>query len=295
MRRTPAVLALVLPLLGAAACGDKQDVVIEATPQGVAKASQATLDAGTARYEVTVSFDLSALGLGSDGASELTGEGVIDFAAQRSELTLDFSSLFEGAGDDVPPALGAAFEGGIRTVQDGTDVYTCAAFFTQLAGNECVHIDTTAITGSSALGGNSADPMAMLRSLAGADLVEEIGTEEVVGVETTHLSGSATIREAAAALDPDAAADLAAAYERLGLSDEALDTPIQFDIWVDGDGLVRQVRETFDVGSITGDASGGDSTFELRFPEFGVDADIEIPTDAAELSDVPGLDGLLGG
>jgi hypothetical protein len=293
--RTRAILPFLAPLVLVTACGGgDEQVVIEATPAAVAAAGQSTLDAESARVEFTMTVDLGGFGLPVDAPLEIAGEGLIDFTGRRTSLELDLSSMLAAFGDDVPAGVGSMFDDPVRSIQDGTVSYQCAGFYELLLGSECIRMDLEELTGRDLermpANGLSADPASLLRSLGGTDEVEEVGQEEVFGVTTTHLRGTFTLSDAIAALPGDAAEELQAAYERMGLDESGLDTGQQFDVWVDEAGRVRQIRQTIDLGGLAG---GGDpATFEMRYVEFDVDVDIEVPTDAVDLSE---LTGLLGG
>jgi hypothetical protein len=296
MRRSLALALAAAPCALLLACGGGDEEVIAATPEGVLAASQATLEAETASVEFSTTIDLSAMGVaGATGPVELTGEGLIDFAGRQSLIELDFGSLFAQLGDQVPAAAASMFEEPLRAIQDGTVTYVCGSLFTLLGGNECISIDLAEQLGTTAtanlFSGGGANGEALLQILGGADSVEEVGEEDVVGVTTTHLRGTFTLRDALAQLPADQAATLEAQFEGMGITDEFVDDQQGFDVWIDGDGLVRQVRQTIDISGVTG-GDGGEVVTEFRYVEFGVPVDIEIPTDATDISE---LEGLLGG
>jgi hypothetical protein len=295
MRRRLALALAAAPCSLLLACGGGDEEVVVATPEGVLAASQATLEAETASLELSTTVDLSAMGVpGATGPVELTGEGVIDFAGQRSLVELDFGSLFDQLGEQVPPQAAAMFDEPLRAIQDGTTSYVCGSFFTFLGGGECISIDLSEQLGdavaSNLFSGGGANAEALLQILGGADDVEEVGEEDVVGVATTHLRGTFTVADALAQLPADDAATLEAQLEGMGLTEEFADTEQGFDVWVDGDGLVRQVRQTIDISAVTG-VDGSVVATEFRYLEFGVPVEIEIPTDATDISELEGLFG----
>lgn len=276
MRRAAALVALGLAVAG---CGDGT-VLVEATPAAVAAAGQATLEAGTARIEMTST--VQAMGHTVDVAAE----GVVDFVNGRSELTFDLASIVGSLGGDALPDEAARFfEGEMRAVTDGSSLYLCAPLFAMLGGSDCIQQDVPGAEGGLAFGGQLADPAAALQSLSGAEDVEEVGTEEVDGVTTTHFRGAGTMASALARLDGAEADELRQHLDEGGVS---LDSPFSFEIWVDADGLVRKMTTTTSVA--------GDQPFEVsgevRFLDFGTPVDIDVPTDATPMSE---LQGLLGG
>jgi hypothetical protein len=66
----------------------------------------------------------------------------------------------------------------------------------------------------------------------------------------------------------------------LGTSTGELAGPATVDVWVDGDGLVRQL--TLQVSG----AGGATGTFTTRFVELGVDPGIVVPSDAVDAAQV---------
>jgi hypothetical protein len=290
MRRTAALGSLILLLGGAAACGGGEELLIEATPAAMKAAGEATVQAGSARTEMVMRIDLSAMGLTEP--VEITVQGVQDFEAQRSSMTMDMGAMLQAiagqSGQELPPGL----DGDMTTVQDGDDMYMCGGFLALLGGPECLHMNFQEITGAdlqSLSGGAGADPMALLASLAGVDGVEEVGREEAVGVQTTHFAGTITMRDSIANANPEQTEGLETLLESRGLGDDFLDTPLDVDLWIDDEGRVRQMHQRVDELSVGGVTTAYD--IELRFLEFGVPVEIEIPEDFVDASDLPGFGG----
>jgi hypothetical protein len=270
----------VVPLawlpLALAACGGGEEVAVEATPAAIASAGTATLDTGTARVEVAVTFALP----GNDEPVTVEGGGVVDFDHARAELTIDLSALAGGlAGlSELLPAMAESYlDQPMRTVQDGGVAYACADFFTMVLGADCLRIDTGETAGIPSPAG--ADATSLLRLLGGTEAVEELGTETLFDVETTHYRGTITTERALAELPDDAADELRGALERLGIDDTALAQSV--DVWIDGDGLVRRIRQE-------GGAPGGQGPVVtlISFVQFGVDVAVAIPDDAVDASDI---------
>lgn len=108
------------------------------------------------------------------------------------------------------------------------------------------------------------NPLAEVEKLLAAEGVEEAGEEEVSGEATTHYTGSFTAEEAAAEVRDEEMAELAReTYAQLGVES------VDFEIWVDGDGLPRKVTH-----------SAGDAvTTVLEFEAFNEPVDISYPSD----------------
>lgn len=274
VRRNLVALITVLVLL-AAGCGKSSSTVtVEATGEFLAASADRTVEEGTGRYEATVSYT------GEDAAffgdAELTMTGAYDVAAERWMGTADMGAfitdMLEGSmlqGDTLDPAAEAELsrfrelaESGelqMEMVQDGTVLYMHLGLFTALAqmeGTEGVpadlrdrwmRMDLTELGGmgqlQESLGtSGSMDPQATLEMLHGsAGGVEDRGSAEVRGVETTRLSGTVTIRDAIEA-QPDA--ELRERMEGmlagLGMSG-MLDLEYSVEVFVDDQGRVRRV------------------------------------------------------
>ncbi len=281
-------LSLVLPLavLGCGDGGGTDEVTVDATPDGLARAASRTIDGESGRFlaEITMA--------GGPIDASFSFAGAYD-AAGRSEVEIDFGGLLGGlpGGEEAPAGLDAP----MRMVLDGSTMYLCGPLVAFLgADGECGSIDVEAI-GLPAVSG-PADPTAFLRTMAGSDDVEEVGAEDVEGVATTHFRGTYTMRDAIDALEPEQAEDLEQQLEGLGGGDELLDVATPFDVWVDGDGRVR--RMTFELAVPTPEG-GGDTqvrvTTDLRFSDFGDDVEIDVPEGATDITDaLEGAGGLTG-
>jgi hypothetical protein len=295
MRRAPLLLLAIPAIAGTfGACGGGgETVTIGASAAAIRDAGQATLAADSARLEMTMTMEAAGFP-GLDVPLEITASGVTDFAGGTSVVDVDMSGMFDAFSALAPEGEGlGALEGmgHLRQIQDGTVLYQCGGMYEMVAGAECVRIDLAEVPGfdASQVGGASpADATALLESLQGADgEVEEVGVEEVDGVRTTHLRGSFTLAGAIGDLPDDTAADLEQAYEQFGL-DGRLDEPQQVDVWIDDEGRVRKLRQELSFG----DAMG--ALVEVRYSDFGVEVDPDIPDDAVDLSEVvPDLGGLI--
>lgn len=268
--------ALALPLvLGAAACGDDdaETLAVQATPAAMAEAAQETLDAGTGRFEATMTMEVMGQHL------DVPMTGAFDGAAGRQSAEIDMGSMFQGLGDDVPTQL-AGLGGTMELVRDGDVLFMCWDLLETLAGSRCGSIDLSEVVGTE-LPLGSTDPTSFTRALAGAEGVEEVGTETTDGVETQHFTGTFKLTTALASLDPDQAAALEASFEQLG--DDVEDAVFPFDVWVDADGRIRRMVSEVELQS-------GSVSVDQRYFDFGDDVDIEVPDpdDVAELGDLLG-------
>ena len=214
-----------------------------------AAAAASTVDAGSARMTMTI--DMTVPGAGD---ATMEAEGVTDFATGDSQITMDMSSLLGALGADGLEALGGgSFEMEMRMV-DGVMYMRFPDFMAQfMGGTPWVSVDASdalsELGTTQGLAGpfGQADPKQYLDYLATVSSgVEEVGTETVRDVETTHYKA---VIDFGATLD-DVPVSL---YEKLGLDpDEYAQQLEQFaavmgdgmpvEVWIDGDGLLRKLH-----------------------------------------------------
>ncbi|MBA9001328.1 hypothetical protein [Thermomonospora cellulosilytica] len=126
------------------------------------------------------------------------------------------------------------------------------------------------------------NPAEQTRMLTGSKDVRRVGQEEVEGVRTTRYTGTVTLRDALARLDPQTREKVrrwhADGSERLA-----------FDIWVDGENLPRKLV-------VRGTADGREtSTVTVLYRDFGEKVTVNPPP-ADQVGDVGDLVGWhLGG
>jgi hypothetical protein len=285
-------LALAAPLLlVAAACADEADQQVltgDAAVAALRAAPDAAAAAGSGRFEMTMAFDAP------DGSMEITAAGV--FTGDQMSMEMDFgdslAALAGGAGEELPPG----FDEPMQMVVDGDTAYMRMPMLDALTGSggwlSLTPEDLGQATGSMGLGAGTSDPSQMLETLRGvADDVEEVGTEEVRGVETTHLRATVDIDKALAEVPAEQREQLQRQLESLDMGDAG----IPVDVWVDGDSLVR--RMTMDLGQLLGPAmgaEGGSASMTIEFFDYGADVSVEVP-DASEVTPFSEALGGLGG
>ncbi|GAA3753002.1 LolA-like protein [Salinactinospora qingdaonensis] len=117
------------------------------------------------------------------------------------------------------------------------------------------------------------DPLALIRQLLASEDVEKVGSEEVNGVATTKYEGSYAVEAALEQVqDEQARQSIRSLYEEEGA------TEVDFQVWVDADGLPRRV------GDKAGDSAG------VEFLEFNQPVDVPSPA-PDEIQDIDGLMG----
>jgi hypothetical protein len=271
--RTKLGFATVLVALAAAAmagCGegdDEQQVQVEPTPEFLAQSARRTSDAQTARFEMRMIQRI-------DGpedqqvVTETTTTGSFDGAAEV--MAADQHQAIETPAQDL--------EGDGEVVQSGNDVFVRGFPWTEepyaLDEQQWALLqlpeEVSELSGLTADTGAVATPSEQLDLLLeNVEDVEEVGTEDVRGVATTHLMAAYQLPEQAVE-----------AFDELtgGAVDPPTDVPV--DVWVDGDGYIRQVETGNEIGEGVGSVR---TTVSTAYWDFGVEVDVEVPVDAVPL------------
>lgn len=258
---------LLLPLLalvagGLSSCGEEQADAAE-----LIRSSPAALEeAGSTRMEMTVEV----------AGQEIHGEGAFDVANGTGTMSMS-----------MPAPLDSEVE---MVFADTTFYMRSDAFGGELPGGaEWVEFDLSDLTEDSGLdldalmqqGAN--DPTNALDALEGVvGEVEDLGEDEVRGVSTTHYAATIDIAEAYEAAQ-DAAEDTGADgpivdQEQFDQFVAAYgDEPVETEIWIDDDGLVR--RQTMVIPVM-----GQEMTQSMEFFDYGAPVEVEIPDDSETVS-----------
>jgi hypothetical protein len=263
---------LALPaaaVLALAACnGGTDEGSAEATDSDpvdvLIAAADTTREAGSARVALQLTGDA-----GGD-AFEIDGDGIVDFDEGIGELTLNLP-------EDI---------GGITFNQ----IFTEDALYirTSQTGDQYVEVtpEDFGAAGGFGQGLGGGDPSAQLDALRGvADDVQEVGSEDVRGTETTKYEGTLDLERAVAEAPEEQQEQVRTALEQLGT-----DT-LPFEAYLDRDGQLRRFAQTIDLS----EAAGTDATLSttLDLYDFGVDVDVEIPS--GDQLRPGGFEGLFGG
>jgi hypothetical protein len=264
----------------------------------------------------------------ASGGDALSGvAAAIATATEQGSVKMGFEMRVEGtAGSTPPPGAGAgAFSmkgtsevdyannashsiitmpmlGKMETIQIGNVSYVKSDMMSGLTGSSkqqwmkssASSADSTGVTGS--LGGS--DPTAMFAFLAGASSLDQVGTEQIDGVETVHYTGTIDASKIAQNLPADQAKQVRDSIAAVGMKE------MPFDVWVGSDGLVRRVAFTFDLSAMSGGASPAPGTEMLKNAkmvitidlfDYGVPVSIEAPP-ASEIAKMPDMpSGLMPG
>ncbi|MGH3033468.1 MAG: hypothetical protein ACRDON_02790 [Gaiellaceae bacterium] len=286
MRR---LLLLLLAALALAGCGGGETTVEEepksASTDALAAAATATEAAGSYRADIEITME----GLAPEPVT-MTAEGVFSREPVLARMTMDMSDLGTGTG--------FVEIGEIEMVMDGLVVYMRMPFLQELSPGlkPWIKFDLQELGEQQGFDfeqlmqfGTQSDPSQALAYLrAASDDVEEVGTEDVRGVETTHYGMTVELARVADAAPPEQREALRVQTEQLrelsGIS------RVPTEVWVDDEGLVRRQRLTYrDMRFAPGQE--GDMTVTMELYDFGVEVNVEPPP-ADEVTDIGEL---LGG
>jgi hypothetical protein len=274
------VVLLAAPLLAVSACATEADVVALDPIAAIRAVPAATDAAGSARFEMTVSTG------DADSALEITSTGGFD--GTRMTMEVDFGAALAGALGSTDAPLPDGIDEPMRLVADGSTIYLRVPVLDAPLDTpgwlSATAEDLGAAGGPLGFAGGVTDPSQLLdtlRSVAGD--VEEVGSDDVRGVATTHYRAALDLARALAQL-PDGGSPLLE-HQLEDLGTELDDVPV--DLWVDADGLARRlVLEVGDLGALTVEL------FDYGEP---VEIDVPAPEETTPITDVLGTLGALGG
>lgn len=228
----------------------------------VVEAAEATAEAGTVRFEITIETSDTP---GQDGVQPISAEGEEDFDAQQRAVT------FQGAGGELLALI------------DDTDVYV------EVPGTEDdtwarVELDSL-VAGDVGFGGpaglpfrSAADNLQALQSAVVA--AAEGGPEDVQDESMTRYDLTVDLTEAA-----EQAAEANQTWE--ALAEQSGITELDMQVWVDDSDLIRRVAYSLDLSQAEIDAATegaevdaapqGVVTVVVDYFDFGADVEIELP------------------
>jgi hypothetical protein len=251
---------------GSAADGKgKGDVVapeVEEAFQALTASSDATVEAGSARFSMEMSVD------GAPSMLEVTMDGTIDLASGNGTFAMDLGALGLPGGGDVEARL-----------VDGSIYMDLTAFGGLGLGSDAqwVRMDLSAMAEElgidmSELGAN--DPsqfLGTLEALRGVSRdIELLGTDEVRGVETEHYRVVVDFDKALGEVPESLREQLGDSFAQFGL-----DT-LPMDVWIDARDRLRRMR--FEMGGDAfEDLGSGAVSMTMDLYDFGVEVEVEAP------------------
>lgn len=245
---------------------------------------------------------LAASGCGADDVNPDALAQAADATRQQGGVHMTIDSTVEAAGRTIPVKMeGDAdlrntraqmkTEGGngipaMETVMDGTVMYMKMEGLEQAFDAEWIKFDLAEVGEEMGVDfeqlmqlgqGSPAEQLKYLRAMA--DL-EEVGTEEIDGVGTTHYKGTVDLRKY-----PDTLP--AAERERARKSVEKLvelsgEATFPMEVWIDEDSLVRRQRFTMTQKK----PEEMETRMDIRFSDFGKQVEIDAPEGAKDLTEL---------
>jgi hypothetical protein len=276
-----AALALVLAACSSSSTG-AQKVAVVATPTGLVRAATHTEAAKTGHVEMSV--DTVANGLQTHfGAS-----GAFDAQRHLFSMSLDLSSLLAASvhapSSNANNLNGSQLASTANVIATDDVVYLDFPLFARLVGVKTQWMSVPASTGASTF--DVADPSAFLDFLHGTGgQVTDMGHEQIRGVDTTHLHATVKLRDALNSAAGPERDRLQRAIDQLGQSaDSLLDAEMPADVFVDDNGMVREIAFDFSVPD-TANSTGEKATLTVDLFDFGADVGINPPP-ADQVTDV---------
>lgn len=302
MRRLTFILVLALAALALAACGggssDGGDGGDEAAVSTGGDAADSILAAAatnaTGAGSSKVAFTITTQVPQQEGPITLTGEGAFDYEAKQGQLSYDFGDLLGSLGQ------GAADEP-VEMILDGNVFYMKFGLLSSLipGGKPWIKFDLESLAGQEGIdlsqlqSVNQGDPSQTLEYLRAAGSVEEVGTEEVRGVETTRYKGVIELDKAVELAPVEAREQVRQSIEQLKEQSGLSELPVE--VWVDGDGLPAKIQYSFAGSIVAAGTEGEDFTtiFTMELYDWGTDVTVEPPP-ASEVTDISELTELAG-
>lgn len=263
---TIGLCAAALALTGIA-CGDPGgDEESARSLDALVAAADKVTDAGSSAMSMTMTMDVA----GEEITAE--GEGTFDYVEQTGQMTMAM------AGDGLPGAVE------MEMIVDGDVAYMKMPEGLGAPGG-WYRMDAADV-GSGVGGANqlSQDPAQFVEFLRGAseDDIEEVGTEEIRGVSTTHYKAELSFEKMIdQATDPEAADEMRAKLDAIGGEVDS----IPAEVWIDAEGLPRRMEMTM---SIEGGGESAEIDITVDLFDYGVEVDVDPPKEFHELPDVGG-------
>jgi hypothetical protein len=276
-----AALAVVVAVLALTLSGDEEASV---GPEAVAEAAELTTSTEGMRFSLRGEMHVPNV-----GPVSFTGRGASDLPGQRGVVHMDMSELAERARDPGAPSpddwkMDMAFDRRFfymrfPLLESELDGKSWLRFDLQRVA-AAAGIDPALVRAEQQQGG---DPTSTLRYLrAVSDQVEEVGTDRVRGVKSTHYRATVELRKypelVPAAEREQARRSIERVIELSG------DDEMATEIWVGEDKMIRRVAWTQSMKvQVTGQVV--DASFTADYYDFGTRVSVEPPPED-EVKDV---------
>jgi hypothetical protein len=278
--RRLAVFPALFVAIVLSACGGDGGGTADSPRAAVVQAADRTSDAGSSR----ASFEITMTGITPEPVT-MTGEGIFDSAQRTGRLTMDMSDLGAGSGQNLGQA---------EMIFEEFVIYMKFPFLNELQEGlkPWLRFDIRELGKEKGfdLGQlsqlNRNDPSQALQYLrAASEDVEEVGEEEVRGVQTTHYRMNVDLRKVVEQAPEDHRAALRASIDELIQQSGIQNVPTE--VWIDEDGLARRMTLTYE-GMQFAPGQKGDMKMTMELYDFGVEVDVEPPP-ANQVTDIQEL------
>jgi hypothetical protein len=179
----------------------------------------------------------------------------------------------------------------VESVGNARVVYMRSAIFAgQLpAGTEWLGMEPLLGRSEETAFGSDGSPQSSMQMMQAVGSVEKLDQQTVRGHLTTRYKGDVDVSDAAAFLAENGEESLAKEYE--AIAEQGTDK-IEFEAWIDGRGLARQLREVVQLPAVDGHSLTMD--MRMQFYDFGAKPKIKLPAKHLVLDETPMLRAELG-
>lgn len=276
-----AVIAVAIGVVALVQGGD--DGTSSVGPEAVAEAAERTASVDGLKYTMTGETEIPQLGR----SITFTGEGVTDIKGQRGTARMDMSKMADLAkeqGEDGPVADPDTWQ--MEMVFDQRFFYMKFPLAqAELGGKEWMKFDMRktsealgidpAVVRASQQQGDPGMSLQFMRSVS--DDVEELGTETIRGIPTTHYRATIDLRKYPELVPPDKRDEARRSADRLIELSGGEETS-DVEVWVGKDKLVHRMKQEQNM-KLPGQNQVTRSTFTSDFVDHGAQVRIQPPPD----------------
>jgi hypothetical protein len=225
----------------------------------------------------------------ADSAQSFTGDADVNFG-DGDPATAEAHMRFA-----FPKSLGMNIGSMEMTMDAGPIIYMRSPVFTEMLGapTPWIKIDPARVPGMAdqlgSLTGGQADPTGSLTMLYGLVDVEEVGVETVDGASATHYRATFDLSKAVEQIPATHRDEFQQAMEGMKQQTGGRDlTNMPIDIWVDGDGYLKQFQYLIEIPEgTTGDGGSFASSFGMTMTLSNVGDPVDIqPPPADQVTDI---------
>jgi hypothetical protein len=254
-RLLPALLVLPVVAVLAAGCGSGGGTL---SLDPVASAATKTQQAGTYAFDFTANLQVLGQQL------SLSGNGESDTTNGRMQMTMDFKGF---------PAAMTQNGSTAEFVLADKVMYLKMPFLSGMlpGGKQWLKVDLAQAARQAGMNLGSlgqVDPQQWLQQLLASSDTQKLGTDTVQGEQMTHYRSTVDPSKVASKLSPAQRAAVQKVMKQIGMS------TIPVDVWVDGNGLLRQESISMTFGQALQGATMK-MTFDMH--DFGETVNVQVP------------------